>query len=774
MRISVINLTHGLLSDSEVIMAIRAVNRQVAEDFSPYWNLHGQLRLEGNSVAQPDIDHPEDMQGEGIIYLWDKSDVPNALGYHEANFRGIPYGVVFLDIATEIGENWTVTFSHEVLELIGDRQANRLIRGPHPDPDKRTQTVYHWNEMCDAVQDETYLIDEVEVSNFVLPLYFTPDAEAGSRNDFLGSRYKKAGGGPAVTLRSFGINPGGYVGFFDPEADDFGTVMGPDVDEFNRLDFAHSKRAEWRQKRKNKARMARRGNRYSNMGKDAVPAADAIPQGISGKKQQPLTIRGRELTIRCVTDALVIQTGIPSLQNETHRGRGYFAHDIYADAQSVDDQLKESGFEEIAALEIESVVRDSPGNTPEAEIGIRREKDEAIIALIEVDGVLFWQHADSSSSSVTSRFKISLQTVGKDARSRRGFLLSGAKTVVRFIRHKLLDNIKEWISEHLDDYLAKTIEKLAFHKKSAANLEQIRLLDKPINKTVGEIVNLKGKLQKNKRYLLFIHGIFSSTKGAFGDILLNRWDDDLLRKLSKFYDKIIGFDHWTVAHSTLDNATALLDKLPDDCRLDIVCHSRGAGVTRCLLEHPNLARKLGQRGIKIGKVLYIAGACQGSELANPERIGSLVNVFSALSSIAGSFLPLGLFTGLLKAVEYGVTHFPGIHSMSPQSPILKELNKPINQPDCEYIYSRSNYEPSGKLKSMLDEIGIDRFVFQGQKNDGVVPFAGAGTFDQQVKKTITVTSGPEFGITRTEHVYHTAFFEQEAVRQALIEHLTGE
>ena len=143
MRISVINMTHGLLSDSEIITAIRAINRQIQEDFAPYWNLHGQLRLEGTGSEQPDVDFPEDMQGEAIIYLWDRSDVPDALGYHEANHRGIPYGFVFIDIATEIGENWTVTFSHEALELIGDRQANKLVRGP--DPRDRLNSVYHWH-----------------------------------------------------------------------------------------------------------------------------------------------------------------------------------------------------------------------------------------------------------------------------------------------------------------------------------------------------------------------------------------------------------------------------------------------------------------------------------------------------------------------------------------------------------------------------------------------------------------------------------------------------
>jgi hypothetical protein len=67
--------------------------------------------------------------------------------------------------------------------------------------------------MCDAVQAESYVIDGIPVSNFVLPLYFTRTRtidEHGTRNDFLGSIYDNR------TLGSFGINPGSYVGFYDP------------------------------------------------------------------------------------------------------------------------------------------------------------------------------------------------------------------------------------------------------------------------------------------------------------------------------------------------------------------------------------------------------------------------------------------------------------------------------------------------------------------------------------------------------------------------------
>ena len=175
MVISVINHTNGQLSDAEVQEAIRAINRQISEDFFPYWDLGGALRLEGKSSLSPDKQDLADMRGDAVLYLWDETDVPGALGYHDANNRGIPFGFVFTDLVAEVGESWTVTLSHEALELLADPEVNLLVMGPHPaDPDK---TVFHWYEMCDAVQDETYEIDDVEVSNFVLPLYFTGGEE---------------------------------------------------------------------------------------------------------------------------------------------------------------------------------------------------------------------------------------------------------------------------------------------------------------------------------------------------------------------------------------------------------------------------------------------------------------------------------------------------------------------------------------------------------------------------------------------------------------------
>ncbi|MGH6894258.1 MAG: hypothetical protein ACREEP_18585 [Dongiaceae bacterium] len=258
MIISIVNHTNGQVSDEDLLVAIRAINRQIAEDFEPYWSLGATLRLEGRSQKQPEKTTILDMRGDAILYLWDKTDVDGALGYHDQNARGIPYGFVFTDISKKLGEPWSVTLSHEALELIGDPDVNLLVMGPHPT--KPNKTVFHWYEMSDAVQDETYKIDGIEVSNFVLPLYFTGSDEPGGRNDFLGHSFK------GKTLNSFGVNPGGYIGFYDPETGDHDTFSRP-----------ADKVAQKRLKVKGAAQAARRSIRYQRF--TQAPAAAAARAG---------------------------------------------------------------------------------------------------------------------------------------------------------------------------------------------------------------------------------------------------------------------------------------------------------------------------------------------------------------------------------------------------------------------------------------------------------------------------------------------------------------
>lgn len=264
MIISIVNHTRGKLNDEDIQVGIRAINRQIAHDFEPYWSLGGALRLEGRSEDTPDKLRLPDLRGDAVIYLWDQVDVDDAIGYHDLNARGIPFGFVFTEISKELGESWTVTLSHEALELIGDAQVNLLVMGPHPQ--NKQQTVFHWYEMCDAVQDEHYKVDGIDVSNFLLPLYFTNDPEPGGRNDFLGRMYH------GHALESFGINPGGYIGFFNPETKEHET--------FSRKSDA---RARKRLEIKGKAAITRRSLRYQYGSEKVEEAATVARRAARGR-----------------------------------------------------------------------------------------------------------------------------------------------------------------------------------------------------------------------------------------------------------------------------------------------------------------------------------------------------------------------------------------------------------------------------------------------------------------------------------------------------------
>jgi len=267
MIISVINHTSGEVSDEDVHAAVRSINRQIADDFEPYWSLAATLRLEGRSQAKPNPETLADMRGDAVLYLWNGSDVDDALGYHEGNHQGIPFGFVFTRLSKEIGEPWSVTLSHETLELIGDCNVNTLAAGPHPQEKQRL--VFHWYEMCDAVQAETYPIDGIDVSNFVLPLYFTIGEQTGARNDFL----NRAPGGKG--LRSFGVNPGGYIGFYDPVKGEQDT-------------FAADERAKQRLEIKSKLGLARRSRLYRELEtKEGSPRLMAKPPSRTRASRTP-------------------------------------------------------------------------------------------------------------------------------------------------------------------------------------------------------------------------------------------------------------------------------------------------------------------------------------------------------------------------------------------------------------------------------------------------------------------------------------------------------
>jgi hypothetical protein len=127
-----------------------------------------------------------------IVFL-DTADEAGALGYHELLRNGQPISYVFVKTTIDAGELVSVTAAHELAEMAEDPFANYWAQ-------KGDGDMYAL-ELCDAVEENTYLVKGVPMSNFVLPTWFDMTVRpAGTKYDYLGK-----------LKAPFSMTHGGYV-----------------------------------------------------------------------------------------------------------------------------------------------------------------------------------------------------------------------------------------------------------------------------------------------------------------------------------------------------------------------------------------------------------------------------------------------------------------------------------------------------------------------------------------------------------------------------------
>jgi hypothetical protein len=162
MALPVIAITNAstCLTDVQVSAAIPALQQQVSLDFRGYWDVDCQLKFLSKDEPLP--------EGWWQISVTDNPDQAGALGYHELSSRGTPLGKVFAGLDLQSGGSWTVTLSHELLEMLADPWINWCAQGS----DGKIYAL----EVCDAVEADKlgYEIDGVLVSDFITPCWFEP------------------------------------------------------------------------------------------------------------------------------------------------------------------------------------------------------------------------------------------------------------------------------------------------------------------------------------------------------------------------------------------------------------------------------------------------------------------------------------------------------------------------------------------------------------------------------------------------------------------------
>ncbi|HEY3861510.1 MAG TPA: metallophosphoesterase [Verrucomicrobiae bacterium] len=196
-QVAVINQSTSI-ADGEVQAAIPALQTQVSRDFAPVWSVDAQLTFVPNG-SQPAAD-------AWWLVILDNSDQAGALGYHDLTPNFLPLGKVFAGSDKQLGYQWTVTASHELLEMLGDPDINLCATQQKSNGALRLY-AYEVADACEADQ-YGYLIDGVLVSDFVFPSWFESNRPANSAQfDF-----QKKIGAP------FQLLPGGYIGIYDTDS----------------------------------------------------------------------------------------------------------------------------------------------------------------------------------------------------------------------------------------------------------------------------------------------------------------------------------------------------------------------------------------------------------------------------------------------------------------------------------------------------------------------------------------------------------------------------
>jgi hypothetical protein len=168
-QIAVINAS-TVLTDDEVRPVVDALQQQVTNHFYPAWGVDAKLAF----VPQGATPAP----GTWWLTVLDDSDQAGALGYHDLTPDGLPIGKVFAATDLKYGHSWSVTISHELLEMLADPNINLTV---FAQSDQSTGILYAY-EVCDACEADNfgYQIGNVTVSDFVFPAWFESFRTTGS------------------------------------------------------------------------------------------------------------------------------------------------------------------------------------------------------------------------------------------------------------------------------------------------------------------------------------------------------------------------------------------------------------------------------------------------------------------------------------------------------------------------------------------------------------------------------------------------------------------
>ena len=273
------------------------------------------------------------------------------------------------------------------------------------------------------------------------------------------------------------------------------------------------------------------------------------------------------------------------------------------------------------------------------------------------------------------------------------------------------------------------------------------------------------------RALLFVHGTFSTAEAAFGGLAT-----ETLHVLAERYaNRIFAFDHPTLSVNPEANARWFFSQMPAGLGLDldIVCHSRGGLVSRCL---GGCSTQFGvdPERFRMQRLVFAGVPNQGTLLVHPDHMVEFLDrMTSALNVFPDNFVT-DVLEGILTVVKVighaGLTTLDGLVAMEPGNPFLATLDQsPI--PGCTAYGVGGDFEPAGAglgaAFCMAADSLVDR-VFENAPNDLVVPTDGMRSWGGDIQ----IPDDRFLLFPANRGVAHTRYFDQAETSERLLQWLT--
>lgn len=469
-------------------------------------------------------------------------------------------------------------------------------------------------------------------------------------------------------------------------------------------------------------------------------------------------VRVGSVTLR--TPNLVGEANVRPPVTERTRGAEFAGDDL-------ETALRNAGVASQQAIElsarseaaVEETTRSPSEPAIEVEVADPGPNQGQIVLYRNESGVRTWHLSKSTRRGDKRTYLVRRYAAAPRESGTRGPVAAIGKAILEVLVFPLIDPV---IGRIADDFVER------WEKKNRPY--RIRAFT-PANYRDSEASPLKAgdwdTLSKG-RALLMVHGTFSRTDAAFGDL-----PSEFVENIFQMYGgRVFSFDHPTLSVDPKQNAEWFVRALPEDTslELDIVCHSRGGLVSRVLAEKQSQL-PIASRNLAVRKVIFVATPNAGTLLADTRHVGDFIDTYTNLLTFFPSTGVTDVFEAIITVLKQvavaTVKGLSGLQSMLPNGDFLHGVNSG-RKDEKSYFALASNFEPADPgLKAFAEDRLMDA-IFKAE-NDLVVPTAGV--YEKNGSDFFPITEKHVFAADAS--VAHTGFFANASARERILDWLSG-